>query len=59
MDIKNEFLESRGTDPRITDEPFQLSAQVCVCVYVCVRACVRACVRVCVCGINRIQMALT
>ena len=28
MEIKNEFCESRGTDPRITDEPFQLSAQV-------------------------------
>jgi len=27
MEIKNEFCESRGTDPRITDEPFQLSAQ--------------------------------
>jgi len=27
MDIKNEFIESRLTDPRITDEPFQLSAQ--------------------------------
>eukprot|EP00918_Siedleckia_nematoides_P001700 GHVU01004035.1.p1 GENE.GHVU01004035.1~~GHVU01004035.1.p1 ORF type:complete len:178 (+),score=46.46 GHVU01004035.1:3-536(+) len=27
MDIKNEFIESRMTDPRITDEPFQLSAQ--------------------------------
>lgn len=27
MDVKNEFIESRMTDPRITDEPFQLSAQ--------------------------------
>lgn len=27
MEIRNEFCESRGTDPRITDEPFQLTAQ--------------------------------
>lgn len=27
MTVRNEFRESRGTDPRISDEPFQLSAQ--------------------------------
>jgi len=27
MQVKNEFNEMRGTDPRLSDEPFQLSAQ--------------------------------
>ena len=27
MQVNNEFNEFRGTDPRLTDEPFQLTAQ--------------------------------
>jgi hypothetical protein len=25
--VRNGFIENRATDPRITDEPFQLTAQ--------------------------------
>jgi hypothetical protein len=27
VEVKGEFVENRATDPRITDEPFQLTAQ--------------------------------
>jgi len=31
MEIKNEFNEMRGTDPRLTDEPFQVLKLTNVC----------------------------
>jgi hypothetical protein len=31
MEVKNEFNEFRGTDPRLTDEPFQVLKLVNFC----------------------------